>query len=130
MRFAAVEAIKIKRVYEKPTRTDGYRVLIDRLWPRGIKKTELPLHAWSKDLAPSNALRKAFGHDVRRWARFRSEYRKELHLAAAKREILLLAGLARKRPVTLLYSARDEEHNNAVVLQSIIQKVLSGKHAH
>lgn len=121
--------IKIKRVYEKPARTDGYRILIDRLWPRGIKKTELPLHAWSRDLAPSNALRKAFAHDVRRWERFRSVYRKELHSAAAKKEILLLAGLARKRQVTLLYSARDEEHNNAVVLLSIIQKALSAKHA-
>lgn len=119
--------IKIKRVYEKSAGADGYRILVDRLWPRGIKKAELPLHAWSRNLAPSNALRKAFGHDARHWARFRSDYRKELHSAAAKREILFLAGLARKRPVTLLYSARDEMHNNAVVLRSIIQKLLPAK---
>ena len=117
--------IRIRRVYDKPAKSDGYRILIDRLWPRGIKKSELTFEAWEKDLAPSSPLRRAFGHNPEHWARFRSDYRKELQSGAAREKIRSIAELARKRNVTLLYSARDEEHNNAVVVQGLIQKELA-----
>ena len=117
--------IRIRRVYDKPARSDGYRILIDRLWPRGIKKSELSFEAWEKCLAPSSPLRLAFGHNPDLWPRFRSDYSKELQSGAAGEKIRSLAELARKRNVTLLYSARDEEHNNAVVVQGLIQKELN-----
>ncbi len=119
--------IRIKRVYEKPSKIDGYRVLVDRLWPRGIRKTELSFDAWEKELAPSDRLRHEFGHDPELWPRFRSDYRKELQSGAAREKLRSIAELARKRNVTLLYSARDEEHNNAVVLQNLIQSAIAPK---
>ncbi len=114
--------IHIRRVYEKPSRGEGYRVLVDRLWPRGVKKDELAFDAWEKDLAPSDTLRKAFAHDPERWPRFRSDYLKELRSGPAREKLQSIAEKARKGPVTLLYSARDEEHNNAVVLRDLLQK--------
>ncbi|MDR3607875.1 MAG: DUF488 domain-containing protein [Oligoflexia bacterium] len=114
--------IKMKRAYEPPERKDGYRVLIDRLWPRGIEKSRLALDQWIKDLAPSPELRKDFGHDPSRWKQFRARYRLELRSKAARETIDTLAKRASKSPVTLIYSARDEDHNNAVVLKEAIER--------
>ncbi len=121
--------IRIKRVYEKPSKADGYRVLVDRLWPRGIKKSELPFDAWEKELAPSDHLRREFGHDPALWPQFRTDYRRELQSGGARQKLRSIAELARKHNVTLLYSARDEEHNNAVVLQNLIQSAIERKPA-
>jgi uncharacterized protein YeaO (DUF488 family) len=108
--------VRIKRAYESARPADGYRVLIDRLWPRGLRKEQAKLDEWLKEIAPSDALRKWFGHDPRRWAEFRQRYRRELDTPAAD---ALLDGLVRRAghgTVTLIYSAHDELHNDAVVL--------------
>lgn len=115
-------SIAVKRVYDPPSRNDGYRVLVDRLWPRGLTKEDAALDAWSKELAPSAALRKWFGHDPARWEGFRHRYAGELD-AAAEHWRPLLTQAARHR-VTLLYGARDEEHNNAVALKSYLEPLL------
>lgn len=114
--------IKMKRVYEPTGNRDGYRVLIDRLWPRGVKKSSLSLDEWSKELAPSTELRKSFGHDPAKWKAFRASYRLELRAPAAQEKLEDLAKRARKKTVTLLYSARDEDHNDAVVLKDILER--------
>jgi uncharacterized protein YeaO (DUF488 family) len=116
--------IKMKRAYEPAARGDGYRVLIDRLWPRGIKKSDLILDEWAKELAPSADLRKQFGHDPGRWKGFRARYRLELRAKASRDKIEALARRARKSTVTLVYSARDEEHNDAVVLKGILDRAI------
>ncbi len=113
--------IQIKRAYDPHSPADGYRVLVDRLWPRGLSKEKLKLDAWVKDLAPSNDLRKWFGHDEAKWEEFQKRYFKEL-----KPQPELIAELrkrSRGRKLTLLYGARDEAHNNAVALK----KYLEGK---
>lgn len=102
---------------EPPAPDDGYRVLVDRLWPRGISRAAARLDEWRKELAPSDALRRWFGHDPARWPEFRSRYRKELETPEAQAALRELASLARRGTVTLVYAARDTEHNNAVVLQ-------------
>ncbi len=111
--------VRIKRVYEGASPRDGRRILVDRLWPRGIKKENAALDEWLKEIAPSNELRKWFGHDPSRWQEFRKQYKKEL---AAKHELIekLRREAAAGRGVTLLYAARDEVHNNAVVLKEEI----------
>lgn len=114
--------VRIKRAYEPAAESDGYRVLIDRLWPRGVKKTKLHLDEWAKELAPSSELRKRFGHDPSRWKEFRAKYQAELRAKSVREKIEHLAGLARKSTVTLVYSARDEQHNDAVVLKSILER--------
>jgi uncharacterized protein YeaO (DUF488 family) len=114
--------VKIKRAYESAAPTDGYRVLVDRLWPRGIKKSELDMDEWAKDLAPSNELRKSFGHDPDRWREFVTRYRNELRDGDLKSRIEALAKRAQHRNLTLIYAARDEEHNNAIVLRDLIVK--------
>ena len=107
--------IHLKRVYDAPKSTDGTRILVDRLWPRGLKKTDAAVSQWMKEIAPSTELRKWFGHDPKRWEEFRRRYEGELE---AKRELLgEIKELARKGPVTLVYSAHDEAHNQAVVLR-------------
>jgi uncharacterized protein YeaO (DUF488 family) len=112
-------AVAIKRIYEPVAKGDGYRVLVDRIWPRGVSKGEATLDEWLKDVAPSTALRQWFGHDPARWAEFQRRYRKELDGNPEARQAL--ASLRkRKGRVTLLYAARDEEHNNAVVLQGLL----------
>lgn len=116
--------IKIKRAYEPAGKSDGYRVLIDRLWPRGIKKASLPLDEWIKELAPSAELRKSFGHDPARWKEFQARYRLELRKAEARRKLEDLAERALTSTVTLVYSARDEKHNNAVVLKSLLERTM------
>lgn len=110
---------RIKRAYEAPSPRDGTRILVDRLWPRGVKKTDAALSRWMKEIAPSNELRKWFGHDPARWEEFRRRYEAELE---EKRELLgELRALAKKGPVTLVYSARDEAHNQAVVLLEMLR---------
>ncbi|HEX6928965.1 MAG TPA: DUF488 family protein [Gammaproteobacteria bacterium] len=107
--------IRLKRAYAAASRGDGYRVLVDRVWPRGRSKAELALDDWCKDIAPSDALRKWFGHEVSRWAEFRRRYRAELR---DKGELLdSLLDKARPR-LTLVFGAADEEHNQAVVLRA------------
>lgn len=106
-------AIRIKRAYEPPERGDGARVLVDRLWPRGLKKDAASLTLWLKDIAPSASLRQWFGHDPARWREFGRRYRAELSHNAALGQ---LGALLARGPVTLLYAAHDEKHNNAIVL--------------
>ena len=114
--------IKIKRAYEAAKKEDGYRVLIDRLWPRGIKKADLVLDEWAKELAPSNELRKSFGHDPSKWKDFQTRYRLELRSVEARQKLEELSDCARKSDVTLVYSAHDEEHNNAVVVKDLLER--------
>jgi uncharacterized protein YeaO (DUF488 family) len=111
--------VKIKRAYEKPARADGKRFLIDALWPRGIKKEDLKIEAWLKELAPSTELRQWFHHDPTKWQEFQRQYRRELR--AQKDALASLRQAAQRGTVTLVYSARDEEHNNAIVLQRVLE---------
>ena len=113
--------IQIKRAYEPPKPGDGRRVLVDRLWPRGLTKAKAQIDDWQKDLAPSNELRKWFGHDPARWEKFREKFRDEL-LSSRKDELAALAREGRKHKVTLVYGAKDETHNQAVVLQELLQR--------
>ncbi len=115
--------VQIKRAYKASSKTDGCRILIDRLWPRGRSKVQLALDGWLKELAPSNELRKKFGHDPKKWKSFVSNYKEELRNPDALKQIKLLASLAKKKTLTLVYGARDEEHNNAVVLKNVIEKI-------
>lgn len=112
--------LRIKRAYEPAARGDGRRVLVERLWPRGMKKSALHADAWLKDVAPSTELRQWYGHRLDRWPEFRRRYRKELD-ANEPAWAALLAASAR-RPVTLLYAARDESHNSAVVLREYLER--------
>jgi uncharacterized protein YeaO (DUF488 family) len=111
--------IQVKRVYEPRAKTDGTRWLVERLWPRGVKKEALRMEAWLKAVAPSDALRKWFAHDPRKWAEFQRRYAKELDADPAAWQPLL--GAAREGDITLLYSARDTEHNNAVALKAYLE---------
>ena len=114
--------IQIKRVYETPSPEDGYRVLVDRLWPRGVKKAELVCDEWCKSLAPSGELRKAFHAQTIDFAAFSEAYRGVLR--QAKEEAQRLAALSRKHPLTLLYAARDTEQNHARVLADYLRTLL------
>jgi uncharacterized protein YeaO (DUF488 family) len=110
--------VRLKRAYERPATEDGTRILVDRLWPRGVAKLDAKLDRWIKDVAPSTELRSWFGHDPARWTEFRRRYRAELNRQGA-----ILAELrrqARNEPITLVYSAKDEAHNDAVVLRNVI----------
>ena len=110
--------VQLKRAYEAASARDGYRVLVERLWPRGVRKSDAHLDAWLKDVAPSDALRRWFGHDPSRWEEFRRRYRAELsHNAALLNE---LQAIAQKGRLTLVYAARDEVHNEAVVLRDVL----------
>lgn len=110
--------IKLKRVYEPASRTDGTRILVDRLWPRGLRKQDAAIDHWCKELAPSTALRQWFGHKAERWAEFSRRYKSEL--AQQTEALAELRGFARKGPITLLFAAHDELHNNAVVLRELL----------
>lgn len=112
-------SVQIKRAYEPAESGDGYRVLVDRLWPRGVSKKEAGLDEWAKDLAPSPELRRWFGHEPARFEEFRSRYRKEL--SAREEELGALRQRSGRGPVTLVYGARDTEHNGAVVLAELLQ---------
>lgn len=114
--------IWLRRAYEKPTRNDGYRVLVDRLWPRGVSKEDLRIDEWCKDIAPSNDLRKWFGHDPARWEGFVKSYREEL--ADHDQAVGALVERARSGRITLVFAAGDTEHNNAVVLGRLIEERL------
>jgi len=106
--------IKLKRVYEQPDTKDGERVLVDRLWPRGLTKEKARVDLWLKEIAPGTELRRWFGHDPAKWTEFKRRYRAELK--GNKEQVARLKDEMEKGPVTLLYGARDEEHNEAVVL--------------
>lgn len=110
--------IRIKRVYEEPNGEDGTRILVDRLWPRGLTKEKAKVDLWLKDIAPSTELRKWFAHDPAKWAEFRSRYREELK--RNKKQVSLLKQEAGKGTVTLVYGANDQQHNEAVILQSLL----------
>jgi uncharacterized protein YeaO (DUF488 family) len=112
--------LQLKRAYDSPTVEDGYRVLVDRLWPRGLKREDAHIDAWLKDVAPSDELRRWFGHDPARWIKFQARYRKELAAQAPLcRELL---ARSRQGRVTLLYAAKDTQRNNAVVLKTFLEK--------
>jgi uncharacterized protein YeaO (DUF488 family) len=114
--------IELKRAYDAAETNDGARFLVERLWPRGVRKADLPLDGWLKDAAPSPALRRWFGHDPRKWCEFRRRYFVELRRKRVALEPLLAA--ARSGPTTLVYSARDTEHNAAVVLRDHLTGML------
>jgi uncharacterized protein YeaO (DUF488 family) len=111
--------IQLKRVYENPSRKDGLRILVDRLWPRGLTKERAAVKLWLKDVAPSTELRKWFGHDPAKWKQFQGRYRKELR--EKKDALKLLKQKSEAHTVTLVYGARDEEHNEALVLKSVLE---------
>lgn len=111
-------SVQLKRAYEPPARTDGQRILVDRLWPRGLTKAEAAIDLWLKDVAPSTELRKWFNHDPEKWPEFQKRYRAELKNSEAFAE---LQTHARKGIVTLVYSAKDERHNDAVVLKALLE---------
>jgi uncharacterized protein YeaO (DUF488 family) len=112
--------LRLKRVYEPAAPEDGTRILVDRLWPRGLRKAEAAVDRWVKEVAPSTELRRWFGHDPERWAEFRRRYAEELREHADA--LAEIRELARKGTVTLLFGARDEEHNDAVVLRDALRQ--------
>lgn len=114
----AARNVRLKRAYELAEATDGKRVLVDRLWPRGVSKARASVDQWMKEIAPTTELRKWFGHDPHRWGEFRRRYRMELRQNAPL--LKQLRSLARKSRVTLVYSAHDEVHNDAIVLRNVI----------
>lgn len=116
-----MHAIHIKRAYDPPEEDDGLRVLVDRLWPRGLSKDRAAIDHWAKGAAPSGELRRWFAHDPARWTEFQSRYREELLSAEAQEEIANLRAMARKSRLTLLYAAKDEAMNNAVVLRDYLR---------
>lgn len=118
--------IRLQRAYDEPRPDDGYRVLVDRVWPRGRTKAELRLDAWARDLGPSTGLRKWFGHDPARWTEFQIRYRLELADPERAWALDALAGIARTGPVTIVYGARDREHNQAQVIADEIARRLTG----
>ena len=110
--------VRLKRIYEPPSERDGTRILVDRLWPRGIRKAEAKLDEWNREVTPSGRLRAWFGHDPKRWAEFSDLYRAELKehpdaLGELRRK-------ARKGPITLLYGAKDKDHSHAIVLRNVL----------
>ena len=111
--------VALKRAYEAASNSDGTRVLVDRLWPRGVTKAKARIDVWLKDVAPSTQLRKWFGHDPGKWTEFQRRYRAELKGSEALAE---LRKLAREGHVTLVYGAKDEEHNDAVVLAKLLRR--------
>jgi uncharacterized protein YeaO (DUF488 family) len=117
--------LRVKHAHDAPAASDGYRVLVDRRWPRDSRKEDLQLDAWEKDLAPSDALRRWFGHDAERWGEFVRRYREELSSPAADARLAKLARLASTGPVTLVYTSPDPAHNNALVLlQTILPRLM------
>lgn len=113
--------IRLKRVYDQASKEDGFRILVDRLWPRGMPKDKVKADLWLKEVAPSDDLRKWFSHDPKKWQEFKKRYEKELK---DKQELLRKMKQAEKEKgtVTILYSAKDEEHNQAVALAAFLQK--------
>ena len=112
--------IKIKRVYEEADPSDGLRILVDRLWPRGVSKEKIKIDRWLKEVSPSRSLRQWYGHDPRKWTEFKKRYFNELNSSGETIERLSL--LCKKRSVTLLFAARDEKHNNAAALKEYLHR--------
>jgi len=112
--------IKTKRVYEKPQGSDGFRILVDRLWPRGVSREEAKIDLWLKEIAPSGSLRKWFDHDPEKWPEFQKKYGEELKENSDLDELKNV--LKNHKVVTFVYSAKDEQHNNAVALKSILTR--------
>ena len=124
----AAPRIQVKRVYDPPAKSDGFRVLVDRVWPRGVSKSAAAVDLWMKEIAPSAELRIWFGHDPEKWTEFRKRYRAELR--DRKAELAELRAHARRGHLTLVFGARDTEHNQAVVLQEALggsRKVAGGR---
>ena len=118
VRRIVAKNIKLKRAYDSARSDDGTRILIDRLWPRGVRKVDAAIDLWAKDIAPSTALRRWFGHDPARWHEFRRRYSEEIHRHRDRLDELRT--LARKGRITLVFAAHDEAHNDAVVLREIL----------
>lgn len=112
--------VQMKRAYDAPEASDGTRVLVDRLWPRGLSKERAKIDLWLKEVAPSAELRKWYGHEPERWEEFRSRYREELRASPAKEALSRLRGLATAGAVTLITAARDSEHSDAAVLRETL----------
>lgn len=110
--------VKLKRVYEEPEPRDGFRILVDRLWPRGLTKEKAAADLWLKDIAPSTELRKWFNHDPEKWKEFQKKYQQELK--ENKEAVSVLKEHLKKGPVTLLYAAKDQEHNEAQVIKEFV----------
>jgi uncharacterized protein YeaO (DUF488 family) len=117
---------KLKRAYERASREDGQRILVERLWPRGVRKASLQLDAWLKEVAPTTVLRQWFSHDPKKWDEFRQRYRAELERHPEVCDPILKA--VRRGTVTLVYSSHDREHNNAVALRDYLETRLGRKH--
>jgi len=118
--------VQLKRAYESASPRDGYRALVERLWPRGVRKADLRLDAWLKDIAPSSELRRWFAHEPSRFDEFAARYRRELRRSPAKEALAVLRQRALEGPVTLVYAAHDETHNGAVVLRRELESALAG----
>lgn len=114
-------SISVKRVYESPLPTDGYRILVDRLWPRGLSRDHAAFDAWMKEIAPSHELRRWFAHDPAKWAEFREKYQAELETEMRAALINTIREKAKSQDVTLVFSAKDERHNNAIVLKHVLE---------
>jgi uncharacterized protein YeaO (DUF488 family) len=112
--------IQLKRAYDPASPEDGHRVLVERLWPRGIKKENLQIETWMKEISPSPELRKWFGHDPEKWAEFQQRYTRELD--QNPKYVQDLRGLASRGRLTLIYSAKDEQHNSALILKEYLEK--------
>ena len=110
--------VKLKRIYEEPSKEDGTRILVDRLWPRGLSKEKAHVDLWLKEVAPSTDLRKWFAHDPAKWPEFKARYHAELKQNSV--QVTLLKQAVAKGPATLLYGAKDKEHNEAIVLQKLL----------
>ena len=119
-----VHLITARRAYEPARKSDGYRVLIDRLWPRGVSRAEARIDAWEKDIAPSAELRKWYGHDPRKWPEFRRRYGRELRTAAAKAVLTSLAKRARRGRVTLVYASRDASISDVAVVEQKVRRIM------
>jgi uncharacterized protein YeaO (DUF488 family) len=119
--------ILVKRAYDKPQAKDGQRILVDRLWPRGLSKADAKLDVWLKSVAPSNQLRKWYQHDVQKWPEFKKKYFAELEAKTEAVDELL--GYVKKRNVTFLYAAKEPEYNNAVALKEYMSQILSRQNA-
>ena len=122
MRAKPVHPFKTKRVYEPAAEGDGFRVLVDRLWPRGLSKDKAQIDLWLKDVSPSDDLRRRFHGEPSKWREFVVAYAKELKEQSPASAVATLREYAHRQTVTLLYAARDEEHNNAVALKELIEK--------
>ncbi|MCA9829195.1 MAG: DUF488 family protein [Dehalococcoidia bacterium] len=119
-----VSRINLERAYQGPTDSTGYRVLVDRVWPRGVKRETLRLDEWSRDVAPTTELRRWYGHRLDRWPEFRERYRSELMQGAQARAFAALLEHARQGPLTLVFGAKDADHSQARVLQELLEERL------